>query len=173
MEHTKYTAVRTKVYMQQNHSACTDEALGRVYRWGPWPRVQTRPLHAFTLATLARTIRVYLRPWPRTIRMYLRPQKARAQPTPWPVSGSWTSILQKVLKFGSHCGRTGPTTTLHGHKWCTQMISRWAKMGKFRIILSPFSVGLQRISNHFAYLPLKKGSSILGPITGRIHRNGL
>ena len=50
MEHTKYTAVRTKVYIQQNHSACTDEALGRVYRWGPWPRVQTRPLA--------------LRPWP-------------------------------------------------------------------------------------------------------------
>ena len=50
MEHTKYTAVRTKVYIQQNHSACTDEALGRVYRWGPWPRVQTRPLP--------------LRPWP-------------------------------------------------------------------------------------------------------------
>ena len=50
MEHTKYTAVRTKVYIQQNHSACTDETLGRVYRWGPWPRVQTRPLP--------------LRPWP-------------------------------------------------------------------------------------------------------------
>ena len=50
MEHTIYTAVRTKVYIQQNHSACTDEALGRVYRWGPWPRVQTRPLP--------------LRPWP-------------------------------------------------------------------------------------------------------------
>ena len=50
MEHTKYTAVRTKVYIQQNHSACTDEALGRVYRWGPWLRVQTRPLP--------------LRPWP-------------------------------------------------------------------------------------------------------------
>ena len=50
MEHTKYTAVRTKVYIQQTHSACTDEALGRVYRWGPWPRVQTRPLP--------------LRPWP-------------------------------------------------------------------------------------------------------------
>ena len=50
MEHTKYTAVRTKVYIQQNHSACTDEALGRVYKWGPWPRVQTRPLP--------------LRPWP-------------------------------------------------------------------------------------------------------------
>ena len=44
MEHTKYTAVRTKVYIQQNHSACTDEALGRVYRWGRWQRVQTRPL---------------------------------------------------------------------------------------------------------------------------------
>ena len=50
MEHTKYTAVRAKVYIQQNHSACTDEALRRVYRWGPWPRVQTRPLP--------------LRPWP-------------------------------------------------------------------------------------------------------------
>ena len=50
MEHTKYTAVRTQVYIQQNHFACTDEALGRVYRWGPWPRVQTRPLP--------------LRPWP-------------------------------------------------------------------------------------------------------------
>ena len=50
MEHTKYTAVRTKVYIQQNHSASTDEALGRVYRWGPWPRVQMRPLP--------------LRPWP-------------------------------------------------------------------------------------------------------------
>ena len=50
MEHTKNTAVRTKVYIQQHHSACTDEALGRVYRWGPWPRVQTRPLP--------------LRPWP-------------------------------------------------------------------------------------------------------------
>ena len=50
MEHTNYTAVRTKVYIQQNHSACPDEALGRVYRWGPWPRVQTRPLP--------------LRPWP-------------------------------------------------------------------------------------------------------------
>ena len=50
----------------------------RVYRRGPWPRVQMRPLtactdEAVTLATLARTIRVYL-----------RPQKARAQPTPWP-----------------------------------------------------------------------------------------
>ena len=61
----------------------------RVYRRGPWPRVQMRPLtactdEAVTLATLARTIRVYLRPWPRTIRVYLRPQKARAQPTPWP-----------------------------------------------------------------------------------------
>ena len=61
----------------------------RVYRRGPWPRVQMRPLtactdEAVTLATLARTIRVYLRPWPRTIRAYLRPQKARAQPTPWP-----------------------------------------------------------------------------------------
>ena len=59
----------------------------RVYRRRPWPRVQMRPLtactdEAVTLATLARTIRVYLRPWPRTIRVYLRPQKARAQPTP-------------------------------------------------------------------------------------------
>ena len=43
MEHTKYTAVRTNWYIQQTHSVCTDEALGRVYRWGPWPRVQTRP----------------------------------------------------------------------------------------------------------------------------------
>ena len=48
----------------------------RVYRRGPWPRVQMRPLtactdEAVTLATLARTIHVYL-----------RPQKARAQPTP-------------------------------------------------------------------------------------------
>ena len=61
MEHTKYTAVRTKVYIQQNHSACTDEALGRVYKWGPWPRVQTRPLP--------------LRPWPE----------------PWPFrSRNWT-----------------------------------------------------------------------------------
>ena len=63
----------------------------RVYRRGPWPRVQMRPLtactdEAVTLATLARTIRVYLRPCPRTIRVYLRPQKARAQPTTWPVS---------------------------------------------------------------------------------------
>ena len=59
----------------------------RVYRRGPWPRVQMRPLtactdEAVTLATLARTIRVYLRPWPRTIRVYLRPEKVRAQPTP-------------------------------------------------------------------------------------------
>ena len=37
------TAVRTHWYIQQTHSACTDEALVRVYRWGPWPRVQTRP----------------------------------------------------------------------------------------------------------------------------------
>ena len=98
MEHTKYTAVRTKVYIQQNHSACTDEALGRV---------QMRPLtactdEAVTLATLARTIRVYLRPWPRTIRVYLRPQKARAQPTPWSLnqppwkicSSNWESFPQ-------------------------------------------------------------------------------
>ena len=39
-----YTTVRTKWYIQQTHSACTDESLVRVYRWGPWPRVQTRPL---------------------------------------------------------------------------------------------------------------------------------
>ena len=62
----------------------------RMYRRGLWPRVQMRPLtactdEAVTLATLARTIRVYLRPWPRTVRVYLRPQKARAQPTPWPL----------------------------------------------------------------------------------------
>ena len=75
----------------------------RVYRRGPWPRVQMRPLtactdEAVTLATLARTIRVYLRPWPRTIRVYLRPQKARAQPTPWPenLASSETPIFQKL-----------------------------------------------------------------------------
>ena len=52
----------------------------RLYRWGPWPRVQTRPL---PLRPWPEPFRVYLRPWPRTIRVYLRPQKARAQPTPW------------------------------------------------------------------------------------------
>ena len=70
----------------------------RVYRRGPWPRVQMRPLttctdEAVTLATLARTIRVYLRPWPRTIRVYLRPQKARAQATPWPIYRWWNSFV--------------------------------------------------------------------------------
>ena len=63
MEHTKYTAVRTQVYIQQNHFACTDEALGRVYRWGPWPRVQTRPLP--------------LRPWP-------EPSACTCEPGPEP-----------------------------------------------------------------------------------------
>ena len=86
MEHTKYTAVRTKVYIQQNHSACTDEVLDRGYRWGPLTACTDE---AVTLATLARTIRVYLRPWPRTIRVYLRPQKARAQQTPWPCGIGW------------------------------------------------------------------------------------
>ena len=42
MEHTNYTIVRTKWYIQQTHSACTDESLVCVYRWGPWPRVQER-----------------------------------------------------------------------------------------------------------------------------------
>ena len=44
MEHTNYPTIRTNWYIQQTHSACTDESLVRVYRWGPWPRVQTRPL---------------------------------------------------------------------------------------------------------------------------------
>ena len=71
----------------------------RLYRRGPWPRVQMRPLtactdEAVTLATLARTIRVYLRPWPRTIRVYLRPQKARAQATPWPIVSGFVICLK-------------------------------------------------------------------------------
>ena len=75
----------------------------RMYRRGPWPRVQMRPLtactdEAVTLATLARTIRVYLRPWPRTIRVYLRPQKARAQPTPWPLQPIM-SEMQTIIEF--------------------------------------------------------------------------
>ena len=61
-------------------TACTDEAV--------------------TLATLARTIRVYLRPWPRTIRVYLRPQKARAQPTPWPLE---SRLLQHHCNFIKYC----------------------------------------------------------------------
>ena len=75
----------------------------RVYRRGPWPRVQMRPLtdrvykRGRPLATLARTIRVYLRPWPRTIRVYLRPQKARAQPTPSP-RRSITSSMWKIYE---------------------------------------------------------------------------
>ena len=74
----------------------------RVYRRGPWPRVQMRPLtactdEAVTLATLARTIRVHLRPWPRTIRVYLRPQKARAQPTPWPCLGCAVGVCCNFL----------------------------------------------------------------------------
>ena len=81
----------------------------RVYRRGPWPRLQMRPLtactdEAVTLATLARTIRVHLRPWPRTIRVYLRPQKARAQPTPWPMIyvDIWTitKILYQSFSLG-------------------------------------------------------------------------
>ena len=75
-----------KIHSCKNKGVHTPKPF-RVYRRGPWPRVQMRPLtactdEAVTLATLARTIRVYLRPWPRTIRVYLRPQKARAQPTP-------------------------------------------------------------------------------------------
>ena len=73
----------------------------RVYRRGSWPRIQMRPLtactdEAVTLATLARTIRVYLRPWPRTIRVYLRPQKARAQPNPWPQNDVRICCLRKL-----------------------------------------------------------------------------
>ena len=40
----KIHSCKHKVYIQQNHSTCTDEVLGRVYRWGPWLRVKTRPL---------------------------------------------------------------------------------------------------------------------------------
>ena len=39
MEHAKCTAVRTKVHIQQNHSACTDEAL----TCDPRKRVHSRP----------------------------------------------------------------------------------------------------------------------------------
>ena len=115
MEHTKYTAVRTKVYIQQNHSACTDEALGRVYRWGPWLRVQTRPLP--------------LRPWPEPSactcdpgpepsRVYLRPQKARAQPTPWPIFHGYVrlpGVPQTLHRSTKKKHRLGEKSTLQGH----------------------------------------------------------
>ena len=90
-----------KIHSCKNKGVHTPKPF-RVYRRGPWPRVQMRPLtactdEAVTLATLARTIRVYLRPWPRTIRVYLRPQKARAQPTPWP-SKLWDKLPSAQLE---------------------------------------------------------------------------
>ena len=75
-------------------SACTDEALGRVYRSGPPDRVWAD--EAVTLAkTLARTIRVVLvHTWPQNLvhaRVYLRPQKARGTVDPL------TSLKIKML----------------------------------------------------------------------------
>ena len=119
MEHTKYSGKTAKdLYLttcthgaHKKHS-CKNKGVHtatpfRVYRRGPWPRVQMRPLtactdEAVTLATLARTIRVYLRLWPRTIRVYLRPQKVRAQPTPWPRNCPNNSCQQQLFNLECH-----------------------------------------------------------------------
>ena len=112
----------------------------RVYRRGPWPRVQMRPLtactdEAVTLATLARTIRVYLRPWPRTIRVYLRPwprtirvylrpQKARAQPTPWPTCFGNRTVVN-CFSFRPGSGQYMPNTSKYTNHLSSQISTGW------------------------------------------------
>ena len=109
MEHTKYTAVRTKVYIQQNHSACTDETLGRVYRWGPWPRVQTRPLP--------------LRPWP-------EPSACTCDPGPEP--SACTCDPRKRV----HSRPPDPFVTIRAVFLLEILSTSWAPFGAYLFLIS-------------------------------------